>query len=62
MKQEQVITHKNLKINNHNLLERVKNHCYFNELRGNFICKKSKNVVNVEWSRDYAYCANHGMI
>ena len=62
MSLEQVATYKNSEVNNHDLLDRVIKHCYFNESTGQFICKKCNHVVNIDWSRSYVYCFNHGMI
>lgn len=44
----------------HEFLDQVLEHCCCDVLTGQFYCKKCKDVVYVDWDRNYAFCAVHG--
>ena len=62
MKQKQVLFYKSLKKQNHDFQDQITNHCYFNELAGQFNCKKCNCIVDINWPRKYAFCAIPGIL
>jgi len=62
MKQKQIVMFNQYKNNSNDIVNIIMNHCIFDELTGQFKCKKSNCVVYVDWSRNYAFCAMHGII
>jgi len=43
-------------------LDEILKHCYMGGLTGKFICKKCKNAVHIDWSRNIVFCTIHGWI
>ena len=46
----------------HKTLDQLFEICYIDALTGFFRCKKCNSKVNIDLSRLYVYCPNHGMI
>ena len=62
MSQRQVLLHNKLDKHNKNLIQKIKTHCIFDVLTDQFKCREQNCVVYVDWSRNYAFCSQHGML
>lgn len=43
----------------HEFLDKILENCNIDDVTGQFYCKRCKNLVHVDWSRNLAFCTVH---
>ena len=59
MKAKQILSFKDLVNDKHEFLDKILENCNIDESTGRLYCKKCKNLVHVDWSRNLAFCGVH---
>ncbi len=59
MKEETVLSDKDLKKEKYEFLNKLLDNCVIHEESGRFYCKRCQNSVRVDWHRNLAFCSNH---
>ena len=59
MKQQQIMLFQSVKKKYYDFLDQILQNCDIDEATGKLYCKKCKNAVHIDWSRNIGYCSFH---